>query len=200
MRIEYKFNTFGCKSPCGICREGFDSDTWQPVAYEDDGKQIDFVCLDCVKAAEAEGAEGLASRIREAADWYREQAGKMDERAVVMAGETVLVFNDTAKADVLALLLRLKAQTQDTGGPFVGMGGAFARRWAKIVAKAGIEPIRFHALRATFATRLIRTGVPLPTVQRLCGHAAIQTTLDYYNWTSDQDLRDGIDELDRAAG
>ena len=41
--------------------------------------------------------------------------------------------------------------------------------------------VTIHDLRRTFITRLIRAGVPLPTVQKLAGHADIKTTLTHYN-------------------
>lgn len=43
--------------------------------------------------------------------------------------------------------------------------------------------------------RRARAGMPLPTVQRLAGHASIQTTLTYYNWASDEDLRRSVATL-----
>jgi integrase len=44
---------------------------------------------------------------------------------------------------------------------------------------AGIRDIRFHDLRHTFATRLVRAGVDLITVQQLLGHARISMTARY---------------------
>jgi len=36
---------------------------------------------------------------------------------------------------------------------------------------------RTHTLRHTFCSRLAARGVPLPTIQALAGHAAIETTM-----------------------
>lgn len=43
-----------------------------------------------------------------------------------------------------------------------------------------IEPIKFHALRHTYATRLFELDVPPKTVQHLMGHADIETTMNIY--------------------
>jgi len=45
--------------------------------------------------------------------------------------------------------------------------------------KAGIEDLRFHDLRHTFATRLIRAGVDIITVKELLGHYSIRMTQRY---------------------
>ena len=51
--------------------------------------------------------------------------------------------------------------------------------FAKAVCLAKIAHIRFHDMRHTFATRLVRRGVDLITVQRLLGHAKITMTARY---------------------
>ena len=54
----------------------------------------------------------------------------------------------------------------------------FARR--ELLKKLDIEPMKFHALRHTYATRLFEAGVAPKTVQHLMGHADIQTTMNIY--------------------
>ena len=49
----------------------------------------------------------------------------------------------------------------------------------KVVKLTGIEDLRFHDLRHTFATRLVQAGVDLITVQHLLGHARITMTAWY---------------------
>jgi integrase len=75
-----------------------------------------------------------------------------------------------------------------------------SRIWGRVRSKAGVPDVTIHDLRRTFITRLVRAGVPMPTVQKLAGHSNIQTTLTYYNWVSTEDLRAGIRKLQRDVG
>ena len=56
----------------------------------------------------------------------------------------------------------------------------------KIAEKAGIEDFtKVHTLRHTFASHLVMQGVDLPTVQRLMGHASVETTMIYAHLAPD---------------
>jgi integrase len=50
---------------------------------------------------------------------------------------------------------------------------------------AGIEGLRFHDLRHTYATRLASAGLPLNELAGLLGHTQIETTLRYANTTNE---------------
>jgi integrase len=47
---------------------------------------------------------------------------------------------------------------------------------------AGVQVIRFHDLRHTFATQLAASGVPLRTIQEFLGHADLKTTQIYAHY------------------
>ena len=51
--------------------------------------------------------------------------------------------------------------------------------WYLVRKRAGIEDVRLHDLRHTFASYAVMQGVPLPTVARLLGHRQVSMTLRY---------------------
>lgn len=65
------------------------------------------------------------------------------------------------------------------------------REWRDALAAAGIEDFRFHDLRHTAATRLLRETGNLKLAQKLLGHTAIATTSKYAHALT-EDLREGM--------
>lgn len=61
--------------------------------------------------------------------------------------------------------------------------------------KANIPYKNFHALRHTFATRLIESGVDIKTVSLLLGHADINITLSTYVHSTDDTKHNAINAL-----
>ena len=51
--------------------------------------------------------------------------------------------------------------------------------WYSVRRQAGIEDVRLHDLRHTFASHAVLQGVPLPVVSRLLGHKRPSMTLRY---------------------
>ncbi|MDA8103784.1 MAG: tyrosine-type recombinase/integrase [Nitrospiraceae bacterium] len=62
--------------------------------------------------------------------------------------------------------------------------------------KAGLEDVRFHDLRHTFATRLVQAGIEIYVVKELLGHKSLKMTMRYAHHYPES-LRHGVDVLDR---
>ena len=51
--------------------------------------------------------------------------------------------------------------------------------WTSVRREAGIEDVRLHDLRHTYASQAVMQGLPLPVVARLLGHREVTMTLRY---------------------
>jgi hypothetical protein len=65
------------------------------------------------------------------------------------------------------------------------------RFWARIQKDIGIEDVRIHDLRHTFASLLVSGGASLEMIGKLLGHSQMQTTQRYAH-LMDSPLRAGV--------
>ena len=70
----------------------------------------------------------------------------------------------------------------------------FNEEWRKIRARAQMPELKFHGLRHTVCTRLIKEGVPLPVVKEIMAHSDIKTTMQY-NHIESLDMINAMDIL-----
>lgn len=87
----------------------------------------------------------------------------------------------STELDVLLKELKLKAGTQKEVLPRLpgwekGLQAKVLRAFCQL---AGLPSIKFHTLRACFATQLIRTGVPPIQIQKICGWKDLETMQIY---------------------
>ena len=62
----------------------------------------------------------------------------------------------------------------------------------KLCDEAGIKRFCMHALRHTYATRAIESGIQPKVLQKLLGHASIKTTMDRYVHVTDDSLSKAV--------
>jgi integrase len=89
----------------------------------------------------------------------------------------------------------LKRIPKVAGNPYVICGSIEGRhladvqgRWEIVRKVAGIEDVRIHDLRHTFASRAVALGQGLPTIGKLLGHTQTQTTARYAHLAADHSL------------
>jgi len=73
--------------------------------------------------------------------------------------------------------------------------GSVKKSFHTALKKAGITDFKFHDLRHTFASQLVRCGVDLYVVQKLLGHATPKMTQRYAHLGADQ-LKEAIEKID----
>jgi integrase len=112
------------------------------------------------------------------------------------AHRTLVALRDARRERMRA---RVVSQSEAAGTVFTAPEGGFVmnlgRIWYPVLSRAGIEGLRFHDLRHTFASRLAMKGVDLYRVQLLMGHKTPAMTLRYAH-LSPAHLRAAVAMLD----
>lgn len=132
-------------------------------------------------------------RISEALGIYREDINLTpDDEKIAIRGKggstrTVMLY---AAPQTLALLRRFLAASRIASGPMFrgnwrkrGSAPAMCYRtahyaWKSYCEMAGVKA-NIHALRHSYATTLVNSGVRLEVVRKILGHKSMQTTLRY---------------------
>ena len=65
----------------------------------------------------------------------------------------------------------------------------------KLCDEAGINRFCMHALRHTYATRAIESGMQPKVLQKLLGHASSKTTMDRYVHVTDETLDQAVKQF-----
>jgi integrase len=66
--------------------------------------------------------------------------------------------------------------------------------WRRLCVRSKVKGLRFHDIRHDFASKLLRATRNLKLVQRMLGHANIETTMRYAH-VLDEDMREGMEKL-----
>lgn len=73
----------------------------------------------------------------------------------------------------------------------------YRRRFKAVLKRAGLQDIRFHSLRHTFATRALEVGMDFKTLSEILGHASVAITLDLYAHSLKEYKRQQMNKLDQ---
>lgn len=128
-------------------------------------------------------------------DWDRRHI-LLNEHKSNANGAKVIPLNEAAVA-VLKGLPRMEGSLYvfpgaDPERPLVNL----QKPWRKIRARAGLEDVRIHDLRHSFASFGIGAGLSLPIVGGLLGHRSQQATATYAHLATDP-LRQASDAIGR---
>ena len=125
--------------------------------------------------------------------------GKVQETRLKTSNayRTILV-----EKDIMDVLLKLKADRK-VDSPYVFCSptggilepGSQRKRLQRVLKDCGMEKIRFHDLRHTFATLALQNGVDVKTLSGLLGHYSAAFTLDTYGHISTQMQQDAAQKV-----
>lgn len=74
----------------------------------------------------------------------------------------------------------LNLVSPNSNGNYQSADNLAKRRFLPALNRAGIDKIRFHDLRHTYASLLLANGAPMKYVQHQLGHSSITMTMDLY--------------------
>lgn len=119
----------------------------------------------------------------------------------------IIPLPEAAYYELLEHRKRQEEEKKQAGSAYRDMGFVFATRvgtpidprnfertFYRIIKKAGLD-INFHALRHTFATRLLEANTHPKVVQELLGHKDITTTMNIYSHVLFEIKKEAIDKM-----
>ncbi len=71
--------------------------------------------------------------------------------------------------------------------------------WRRIRERAGLDDVRIHDLRHTYASNAVSSGMPIQMVGRLLGHTQLQTTMRYAHLADDPVKRAAEENAERLS-
>ena len=112
---------------------------------------------------------------------------------------TVLTFMDRKTGQKRKLVMRdLVFINWRTGMP--AKNSSYDTHLYKLCDEAGIKRFCMHALRHTYATRAIESGMQPKVLQKLLGHASSKTTMDRYVHVTDDSMQKAVAQFAKAQG
>ncbi len=112
---------------------------------------------------------------------------KTGPRTVFLNGEARTIIERRMKGETEFLF----PSPKHDGRPL----GKMLSLWYAVRREAGLEDVRLHDLRHTFASHAVMRGTPLPVVARLLGHSQTTMTLRYAH-TGDRETEVAAERID----
>ena len=111
--------------------------------------------------------------------------------------DQVLTFMDRKTGQKRKLVMRdLVFINWRTGMP--AKNSSYDTHLYKLCDDAGIKRFCMHALRHTYATRAIESGMQPKVLQKLLGHASITTTMNRYVHVTDDSMKKAVAQFAKA--
>lgn len=156
-----------------------------PIKYFKNGKQLPRVIdgddLERIRAVAAEQKKEMSRIIEFAIFTGTRRAEIINARYEHIHGDAIIIDGKGRKERLVPLIppAREVIGKQDVGKIFSYRHvSTISNYYRRITRAAGVES-RFHDLRHTSATQMLKRKIPLEVVQKILGHAEIRTTQIY---------------------
>ena len=130
-------------------------------------------------------------------DILRECYSERDTRKESETLSQILEYIDRKTGETNYLVMRdLVFINYRTGEP--AKNSSYDTHLYKLCDEAGIKRFCMHALRHTYATRAIESGMQPKVLQKLLGHKSIKTTMDRYVHVTDDSMTSAVRQFESA--
>jgi integrase len=126
---------------------------------------------------------------------------KSSRRTIALGEKTILVLRAHYESQRIQRLAKGSKWidyglifTNAKGGPICA--SYLIRVFQRLLEASGLPKVRFHSIRHSAATVMLRNGVQISVVSRRLGHSKISTTLDVYSHILDGMQSEAADKMD----
>lgn len=167
--------------------------TWDKVCF-DAGASSEIVVNRAVKKYKVKTASGTKSEYRIGPPKTKSSVRRVGIspklRETLLEWKSLQPFHAADKTGMDLVFPKRNGVLQDYDSFNIGFN--------KYLAKVGLDYHKYHSrvFRHTFASYLVKQGVKVKTLQKLMGHAKIETTFQYYVDTDQDSLNEAIQLID----
>jgi site-specific recombinase XerD len=126
-----------------------------------------------------EGLDGAATWVLPSALTKEGKRTGRSKRLPLSAGAVAVLLRRRQEREASGKVVRLRDDYVFRLGDSKGGTNAWERDWFVMRAAVGLEDVRLHDLRHSYASLLVSEGLSLEIIGKLLGHAKIQTTQRY---------------------